>query len=212
MIGQVTVSQVTVSQVAVGQFAVFRRAAGQRLPEADELLLVPEPGAQRDRLARPLGKVVRALDFGVLTQLGPVCLRLPHRNGARIGTEEHLQQVDVADLRQVIARAGGKPGGERGSASLGDPVQLAPATALLLGLGQVARRRQPLGLGVQLRVLKRPQVPDALGAQRLQLVRGRLAAFGEHAEDDVGGRGQPDARPSVTRQWSIPDGKLRTVP
>jgi hypothetical protein len=99
-----------------------------------------------------------------------------------ISGPETLEQVDVAQLRQLVRGPRGQPGAQRLAAARGDAVRLAPATALFARLGQVPGVREPLGLGVQLRVLQRPQIADADRDHGLQLVGSRAGNLREQSD------------------------------
>src|ERR1700678_108525 len=172
-----------------GVVVVFARQVG---PVADPLALMADAGAQCRYGAGQLRAAQRLLQFLVFAQLLAVRAELPDRDRARIGAEKHLQETDVAQLRQFAAELGRQPRAERVAAGRGDAVQLAPSPAVLTRLGEIAGPGETFGLGVQLRVLQRPQVPDASGHHRLQVVRGSLTGLHEQAKHDVGSGRQPD--------------------
>ena len=72
----------------------------------------------------------------------------------------------------------------------GDALAQGKRDAVRLALfDQISRPRQPLGLGVELRVRHRPEVADARGDQCLQLVWSHRSSSLKETEDDVrGGR------------------------
>ena len=146
----------------------------QTRPELHPVLLAGDAGVEGDPHSFRQVLAAELDDLFVLLELGPVGGQLPGRQRAGVGAEEDLQQRPVAELGQLVGRLL-QPLGERPAPPVGDLVVLPPPAALLAALGQVAGRRQPLRLGVELGVLERPEVPEARRDRPFEVVRGRLA-------------------------------------
>ena len=102
----------------------------------------------------------------------------------RVGAEEELDERDVAQLgaRGVRVR---EPGIERRLARGSDREAPPPPADLLALLADQPGLRQPLGLGVELRVGERPEVPDGDRVHLLEVV-GRARPGGAQEAEDHG--------------------------
>ena len=109
----------------------------------------------------------------------------------RVGPEEQLQQAEVAQLGELIARIG-EPGVERLAATTRDLVQLAPTASLLALDAQIPALHQPVRLGVELRVVQRPEAADAGRVHPLEVVWRRPPGGIDQPEDYVRGRRETD--------------------
>jgi hypothetical protein len=101
----------------------------------------------------------------------------------RLGAEEDLQHCQVAQLAEFVDR-NPKPVPESFFTRCGDRIGLAPPPGALALLVEEPLFGQTRGLGVELRVLDRPELAEADSDAGFQVVGG-AGGFFEQAEDDV---------------------------